>query len=163
MADPRRLGKLGAYRLGELGGRAPRRPPSPRPPRQASFRRRRGPGALRWLLAAAAATACVAAGAAAGLWFLPFVAGLAAGIASRYAGLRASLAAAGVAAVAGWAIPLWWLALRGAPVGATARTVAALAGLPPYAGAAVAATLLAAALQAAAGLWLARALTPRPR
>ena len=44
--------------------------------------------------------------------------------------------------------PLWLMALRGLPVGATARAIAALAGLPPYAAVAVAVTLL---LAAAAG------------
>ena len=53
---------------------------------------------------------------------------------------------------------LWVLALRGLPVGATARTVAALAGLPPYAGVAVAVPLLLAALPVLAGAWLARAV-----
>lgn len=164
MADPRRLGKPGAYRLGELDHQPPRKTRR-HTPREASFRRPRlsAPRAGWWLLVVAAATACVTAGAVAGLWFLPFVVGLAAGVLSCYAGLRMSLAGAAVAAIAGWAIPLWWLALHDAPVGATARTVAALAGLPPYAGVAVAVALLAAALQALAGLWLARALTPRPR
>jgi hypothetical protein len=63
-------------------------------------------------------------------------------------------------AVLGWAIPLWALALDGQPVGATARTVAGLAGLPPYAGVAVAVVLLLAALQVLAGAWLARAVIP---
>jgi hypothetical protein len=164
MADPRRLGKPGAYRLGELD-HTPQRKQRRRVPREVSLRRPRlsAQRAGWWLLVVAAATACVTAGAVAGLWFVPFVAGLAAGALSRRIGLRMSLAGVGVAAVAGWAIPLWWLALRGAPAGATARTVAALAGLPPYTGVAIAATLLAAALQALAGLWLARALTPRPR
>jgi hypothetical protein len=150
--------------LGELDHKPPRKTRR-HTPREASFRRPRlsARGAGWWLLAVAAATACVTVGAVAGLWFVPFVAGLVAGVVSRYAGLRASLSGACVAAVAGWALPLWWLALHDAPAGATARTVAALAGLPPYAGVAVAATLLAAALQALAGLWLARALTPRRR
>ena len=49
--------------------------------------------------------------------------------------------------------------LRGWPVGATARVLAALAGLPPHAVIGVAATLLIAAILAAAGLWLGWALT----
>jgi hypothetical protein len=53
------------------------------------------------------------------------------------------------------------LALRGLPVGATARAIAALAGLPPYAGVTIVVTLLLAGLQALAGAWLARALLPR--
>ena len=61
----------------------------------------------------------------------------------------------------GWAIPLWVQALRGLPIGATARAIAGLAGLPPYAGVTIVLTLLLAALQALAGAWLAGALLPR--
>jgi hypothetical protein len=105
----------------------------------------------------------VAATAAAGLWFVPFVAGVAAGLLS----LRRPrvVPAATVGAVAGWALPLWILALRGLPAGATARAtaraIAAFAGIPPYAAVAVVVTLLLAALQALAGAWLARAFFPR--
>ncbi|MGA9833362.1 MAG: hypothetical protein WBQ71_19780, partial [Trebonia sp.] len=63
----------------------------------------------------------------------------------------------------GWAIPMWLLALRGLPAGATARAIASLAGLPPYAAVTIVATLLLAALQPLAGAWLTRALLPRPR
>jgi hypothetical protein len=58
---------------------------------------------------------------------------------------------------------MWLLALRGLPAGATARAIASLAGLPPYAAVTIVATLLLAALQALAGAWLTRALLPRPR
>ena len=59
-----------------------------------------------------------------------------------------------------WLVVLWLVALRGLPVGATARAVGALSGLPPYAGVAVAVavTLLLAALPVLAGAWLARAV-----
>ena len=63
-------------------------------------------------------------------------------------------------AVAGWALSLWIMALGGQPVGATARAVAGLAGLPPYAAVTVTVTLLLAALQALAGGWLGRAVRP---
>jgi hypothetical protein len=56
---------------------------------------------------------------------------------------------------------LWLLALDGQPAGATARTVAALAGLPPYAGVTLAVVALLAVLQVLAGAWLARAIIPR--
>jgi len=102
----------------------------------------------------------VAAGAYAGAWFVPFVAGLAAGVASKRLGFP-SVPAAALAAVAGWAVPLWVMALRGLPAGATARTIAGLAGLPPHAAVTVVVTLLLAALQVFAGAWLARALLPR--
>ena len=55
---------------------------------------------------------------------------------------------------------LWALALDGLPAGATARTIAALAGLPPYAGVTVAVIVLLAALQVLVGAWLARAACP---
>jgi hypothetical protein len=72
---------------------------------------------------------------------------------------RAALALAVVAVAVGWGAALWWPALSGAPAGATARVIAALAGLPPHAAVGVAATLLAGILQALAALWLARAVT----
>jgi hypothetical protein len=113
----------------------------------------------RRLAVFAVVTAVVAATAAAGLWFVPFVAGVAAGMASlRRPGV---VPAAALGAVAGWALPLWTLALRGLPAGATARAIAAFAGIPPYAAVAVVVTLLLAALQTLVGAWLARALIPR--
>lgn len=165
MADPRRLGKRGAYRLGELrvsggsrsGGRAPRQP---------SFgpRRSRGPF-LAWLVVCAVTAVILGFGAALGLWFLPFVAGLAAGITADAWPwrTRAAVALAVLAVAVGWGAALWWPALSGAPAGATARVIAALAGLPPHAAVGVAATLLVGILQALAALWLARAVTYRMR
>jgi hypothetical protein len=107
------------------------------------------------------AFALVVAGTAhAGAWFVPFLVGLLAG------GLRGavpefpSVPVATLAAVAGWAGLLWAMALAGLPVGATARAIAGLAGLPPYAAVTVVATLLLAALQVLAGAWLARAVRP---
>lgn len=116
---------------------------------------------VRRLAVFALVAVVVAATAAAGLWFVPFVAGVAAGLLSLRR--RQVVPAAALGAVAGWALPLWILALRGLPAGATARAIAAFAGIPPYAAAAIAATLLLAALQALAGAWLARALIPRGR
>jgi hypothetical protein len=107
----------------------------------------------------AVVTVVVAGTAAAGLWFVPFAAGVAAGLASlRRPGV---VPAAALGAVAGWALPLWILALRGLPTGATARAIAAFAGIPPYAAVAVVVTLLLAGLQTLVGAWLARALAPR--
>jgi hypothetical protein len=114
---------------------------------------------VRRLAISAVITAVVAATAAAGLWFVPFVAGVGAGLLSRRR--PGVVPAATLGAVAGWALPLWILALRGLPAGATARAIAALAGIPPYAAVAVLVTLLLAAFQALAGAWLARALAPR--
>jgi hypothetical protein len=97
-----------------------------------------------------------AATAEAGVWWAPFLAGVAAGVASlRWRRLVLAVVAG---AVAGWGVTLWILALRGLPAGATARAIAAFAGLPPHAAVTILATLLLAALQALAGAWLARAL-----
>ena len=114
---------------------------------------------VRRLAVFAAVAVVVAATAAAGLWFVPFVAGVAAGLLSRRR--PGVVPAAALGAVAGWALPLWILALRGLPAGATGRAIAALAGIPPYAAVAVVVTLLLAALQTLVGAWLARAFTPR--
>jgi hypothetical protein len=162
MADPRRLGKRGSYRLGRMG--APSQPRSPWPsahyPSWAP--RRRGP-VFAWVLACLAAALIVAAGALAGWWFLPFLAGLGMGLAAHFGRLRlrATLPAAVLVAAVGWGAALAWLALRdGLPEVTVARTIAALAGLPASAAVAMAVTLLVAAVQAAAGLWLGRALAP---
>ncbi len=162
MAELRRLGKRGAYRLGRLGSPPPERAAPPRPHYPSWVPGHRGPVWL-WLLGCLAAIAVIAGGAAIGWWFVPFLAGLAAGIASRLGGwrMRATLLATACVAAAGWAIPLCWQAASGQPVGATARVVAALAGLPAYAAVAIAVTLLVAVIQALAGLWLARAVFPR--
>ena len=124
--------------------------------------RHRGPAGA-WLLAGVAGAAIVATGALAGWWFLPFVAGLAAGLAVRFGRLRlrTALAAAVAVAAAGWGAALAWLTLRdGLPEVAVGRSITALAGLPASAAIAIAVTLLVAAVQAAAGLWLGRALAP---
>jgi hypothetical protein len=121
-----------------------------------SFVSRRGPGRLIPGLAWLGAAAVIAVTAQAGLWFTPFLAGLGAALAARRAGwrMRATLTAVVLVAAVGWGAPLWWWTLRGWPVGATARVLAALAGLPPHAALGVAATLLIAVIQAAVGLWL---------
>jgi hypothetical protein len=115
------------------------------------------------VLACLAGAVIVAAGALAGWWFLPFLAGLGIGLAAHYGRLRlrVTLPAALAVAAVGWGAALAWLALRdGLPEVSVARTIAALAGLPASAAVAIAVTLVVAALQAAAGLWLGRALAP---
>jgi hypothetical protein len=121
-----------------------------------SFARRERHGVVAAGLGGLAAVVVIAFTAQAGLWFVPFVAGLLAGVTGRLAGWRlaATLPAVLLVAALGWAAPLWWSTLRGWPVGATARVLAALAGLPPHAVFAIAATLLIAIVQAAVGLWL---------
>jgi len=163
VADLRRLGKRGSYRLGRLGAPPAERaaPPGPHYPSFAPGHR--GP-AWGWALGCVAGAGVIAGGTTFGWWFVPFVVGIAAGIAARYGRwrLRVTMPAVALMAAAGWGVPLGWSAWRGSAVGATARVVAALAGLPPHAAVAIAATLLVAVLQALCGLWLGRALTPRP-
>jgi len=162
MADPRRLGRRGSYRLGRMGGPAAPHAPWPAVHYPTWTPRRRGPVFL-WLLACVAGAVIVAAGALAGWWFLPFLAGLGTGLAAHYGRLRlrATLPAAVAVAVAGWGGALAWLALRdGLPEVTVARSIATLAGLPASAAVAIAVTLVVAALQAAVGVWLGRALTP---
>jgi hypothetical protein len=164
MSDLRRLGKRGSYRLGRLGAppSAPAAPPAPHYPSFAPHHR--GPAWL-WLLACLAGVVIVAAGALAGWWFVPFLAGLVAGVASRYGRwrLRAALPATAAVTAAGWGAAMWWLVLHGLPEGAVAREIAALAGLPPHAPVAVAVTLLVAVIQGVVGMWLGRALAGRRR
>src|SRR5580693_638113 len=162
MADLRRLGKRGAYRLGQLGSppAAPRKPSSPHYPSWVPGHR--GPLWL-WLLGCLGTVAVLAVTAEIGWWFVPFVAGLAGGIASHLGRwrLRTALLATVVVAALGWTVPLGWQAWHAGAVRATAREVAALAGLPAHSSVGIAATLLVAVLQALAGLWLGRALFPR--
>lgn len=98
-----------------------------------------------------------------GIWFVPFIMGVLIGAAARRAEwrLRWAVPSVLVMAAAGWGIPLLWQVVHGQPAGATARVIAALAGLPPHAAVGVIVTLLLACLQAAIGLWLGRAATPR--
>lgn len=169
MADLRRLGKRGSYRLGaRAGGNGALRPAgrTGSAPRRPSF----GPSRSRawfgwWAAVSVAGAAIVAVAAEAGLWFMPFAVGLAAGLAAPRAGwpTRRALAAVLVMAAAGWGAPLIWPVAAGQPVGATARVIAALGGLPPHAAFGVVFVLLVACVQAAAGLWLGRAVTPRAR
>jgi hypothetical protein len=143
MSDLRWLGKRGSYRLG-------------------SSRDRVAPG--WWLVIVLAGTLIIAGGAELGLWFVPFVAGLAVGLLLGRPGwrLRHTLPAVLVMALLGWGVPLYWPAVvAGQPAGATARVIAALAGVPPHAVFGVVFTLLVGVLQAVVGLWLGRALTPR--
>ncbi len=101
-------------------------------------------------------------GAYLGLWWLPFVVGVAAGLPGVTGRLgRGAVLAATAGAALGWALSLAAMALASLPVGATARIIAGLAGLPPYAGVTVVVVLLLAALQVLVGAWLARAVSPR--
>ena len=129
----------------------------------------RGSLALRAAVLVVAAVCC-GAGAWLGAWWVPFAAGAGAGLLGSGSLGRAGprprrgcVLPAVAGAAGGWLVVLWLLALDGRPAGATARTIAALAGLPAYAWLAVAAVALLAVLQALAGAWLARAVIPRRR
>jgi hypothetical protein len=163
-SDVDRLGKRGSYRLGGIGppGGAPPAPPRPLQP-QFIRPQHQGSAAGR-ILAAVTASILVAGAALAGIWYMPFVVGLATGVSMRWAGwrLRVTVPAVTVMTIAGWSAALWVLALRGQPVGATARAIATIAGLPGLAALTVAITLAVSALLGLAGLWLGRALAPRP-
>jgi hypothetical protein len=111
------------------------------------------------LLSVLVITALVSAGGAwLGFWWVPFLLGAVVGAGSRSRRTRGGLLSAVLGAIIGWLIPIWVLALRGQPVGATARAIAGLAGLPPYAGVTLAVLALLAALQVWVGAWLAHAV-----
>jgi hypothetical protein len=138
---------------------APPVPDSPAPDRPAAPRRAGRARVTHRVAAFVVAAAACGFLAWAGVWFTPFLAGLATGaLSARWR--RGVVLPAVAGAVAGWAFPIWVLALSGQPVGATARSIAALAGIPPYAGVTVFVVLLLAALQAFCGAWLARAVLP---
>jgi hypothetical protein len=162
-AEFKRLGKRGSYRLGQLRVQGVQRrhgaaftPRFARPDHRWS--------SSTWLLGLAAGVMVIVAGTAVGLWFIPFVAGLGAGLANwigRWP-TRIALPAVVVMAGAGWAAPLIWLTLRHEPYGAVARVIAAVAGLPGYAAVGIAVTIVVAIVQGVVGYWLGRALTPLP-
>jgi hypothetical protein len=164
-AEFRRLGKRGAYRLGQLRaqGVGERRRPTPFQPRFARHRAHQR-STLTWLLYLLAGAVVIAATTAVGWWFVPFAAGVGAGLANRTGGWPSRVAVPAVAAMAaaGGAAPLWLGALRGLPYGAVARVIAALTGLPAAAAVGIALTVAIAVVQAVTGYWLGRALTPRP-
>ena len=159
-----RLGKRGSYRLGGIGPPGGAQPNPPRPFQPQFVRPRHQGSAAGWILAAAAATILVAGAALAGIWYMPFVVGFATGVAMRWGGwrLRVTVPAVTVMTVAGWWVALWAFELRGFPVSATAWAIAVIAGLPGVAALTVAIMLAVSALLGLSGLWLGRALAPRP-
>lgn len=164
-AEFRRLGKAGAYRLGLLraqGVAVPRRPTQFR----ARFARRRDHRwrALAWLPGLLAGVVVIAFGTAAGLVFVPLLAGLGAGVANRAGGWppRVALPAVSAMGAAGWILPFLVSNGSASAGGGLARAVAALTGLPGGHAAGVAAlTMLIAVVQALAGYFLASVITPR--
>ncbi|MFF8393068.1 hypothetical protein [Streptomyces sp. NPDC016172] len=114
---------------------------------------------FRLLALAGAGAAAVALGAWLNLWYLPFVAGFAAGIfgAWRRQGFLRAAALLILSGPAPWAAVLAVRVLAGDEVGGTARTAAALAGLPAVAAVTVMLSLLVSLLLAGLGSWLGRA------
>jgi hypothetical protein len=163
-ADLKRLGKRGAYRLGRLrvqGAEGDERPVPFQPRFIRTYHRWPAP---TWLLGLLAGVLGIAAGAVAGWWFMPFAAGVLAGLANRIGRWRTRVALPAVAIVAalGWTVPLVWSVLGGQPYAAVARVIAALLGLPASAAVGIALTLAVAVIQGVVGYWLGRALTPTP-
>ncbi len=158
-----RLGKRGSYRLGLLAPQGVGRPGPTKQFTPSFSRSSRATPAWTPIAAVLVGAGLIALGASAGLWFIPMVAGVITGIAVRWAGWRLSSAALVVIAMSalGWGAALARMAFDGLPAGATARTIAGVAGLPAYAVTGVAVTLAVAVLQGLAGLWLGRAVTPR--
>jgi hypothetical protein len=159
-----RLGRRGSYRLGGLGMPGPGRSDPPRLFRPSFAPPHHRGSALGWLLAAIVGMLLIAGGAMLGLWFMPFLLGLASGGATRWGQwrLRITIPAVLIMAAAGWALALWVAAARGMPVGPTAMTIAEVAGLPAEAAPIIEITLTVSVAQGLAGLWLGRALVRRP-
>jgi hypothetical protein len=90
MKEMERLGRPGAYRLGDLRARGAE-PVPPRPARPAFARASRRGSLSAWALAFVAGVAAVTAGALAGLFFVPLLVGLLAGIILALAGVGLGL------------------------------------------------------------------------
>ncbi len=163
-SELRRLGKLGSYRLGLLAPQGIARPAPPRQFRPSFVRPRRSTPVLGWIMLGVAGAAVIGGGAMIGLWYVPLVVGILCGLAARVGELRTRSVFLAVLVMcgAGWGGALAAYAVRGQPVGATARVIAAIAGLPAHAAAAIACTLALSMLLGLAGFWLGRALTPWP-
>jgi hypothetical protein len=138
--------------------------PPPTPFRPSFARSARHGSAPAWLLALLTGVLVITGGAMLGWWFVPFVAGLAAGLANRIGGwpARIALPAVFVMGLGGWAVPLAWQMAQGQAYRSVARVTAALLGLSASATVGLGLTVLIAAAQACVGYWLGRALTPQP-
>jgi hypothetical protein len=159
----RRLGKNGAYRLGQLRAQGIKQQQPPAPLRPRFIRPDHRWPTSTWLLGLLAGALIIMATALAGWWFIPFLVGVVTGLANWIGAWRTRVAVPAVAVMAavGWAVPLWLGVLRGEPYGAVARVIAAMLGLPGYAAVGMAVTVLLCVVLALAGYWTGRALTPR--
>jgi hypothetical protein len=117
-----------------------------------------------WVSGLLAGTVIIAAGAARGFWFVPFAVGVPAGLASLIGAWRQRVAIPAVVLMAavGWGAPLASWLVRGHGAGTAPRLLSTTFGLPRSAGVAITLTVLIAVVQALAGYWVGRALTPRP-
>lgn len=163
-AEFRRLGKPGAYRLGQLRaqGVSVRRPPAPFRARIARHRDHRWP-TLVWLLGVLVCIAAIAAATAVGWTFAPLLAGLGAGLANRVGGWPPGIALPAVAgmAAAGWVLPFLLRQVSGTAGGGLAHAVGTLTGHRGDAIGVVALTGLIAVVQGLAGYWVVSAIMPR--
>jgi hypothetical protein len=159
-----RLGKRGSYRLGALAPHGVARPGPPRELRPLFSRTAHAGPVWAWIAAGLVGAGLIGSGALAGLWFLPLIVGVIVGIAARFGQWRllVTVPAVVMMSAAGWGGALLDQTLRGLPIGATARTIAAIGGLPAFAAVGVGVTLGVAVLLGLVGLWLGRALTPWP-
>src|SRR5258708_25147339 len=111
-AEFKRLGKYGAYRLGELKAQGLRDMARPTLFQPRFNRPDRGLPVSAWLCGLLLGTVAVAIGAYSGSWFMPFVVGLLAGLANRVGGWPIRLAVPAVVLIAGggWGGALSWAA-----------------------------------------------------
>src|SRR5258708_15726884 len=132
-AEFKRLGKYGAYRLGELKAQGLRDMARPTLFQPRFNRPDRGLPVSAWLCGLLLGTVAVAIGAYSGSWFMPFVVGLLAGLANRVGGwpIRLAVPAVVLMAVIGWGAPLGWAAPHCQPYRAGAPGAAAPARPAP--------------------------------
>jgi len=159
-----RLGKRGSYRLGGFGRPGSGRSGPPRPFIPSFLGPHHRGSVPAWILAGLVSIGLIAGGALLGLWFMPFLVGLATGVVMRWGWwrLRVTVPAVLVITAAGWGLALWIMSLGGEAIGPTARTIASVAGFPNVAALAIGATLGVSVLLGLSGLWLGRAAAPRP-
>jgi hypothetical protein len=162
--EVRRLGKDGSYRLGQLRAQGIGGYERPAPFRPHFVRTDHRWPESTWLLGLAAGSLLIAIGAAVGWWFVPFAAGVVAGLANRVGAwrLRVALPAVAVMAGVGWVVPLGFMLIRAGQAGGVPRLLSATLGLPRHAVVGIALTVLVAMAQAIAGYWVGRAFTPHP-